>query len=152
MENWKKLKELACREIDHRGEELIAFGTDIWNHPETGYCEVRTARAAAENANVAQPEKAESKTKEQKRAEAEERNRLYRAKKGFVDRLKAVEEEISKGEARKTEINELLCSQEVLSDSGRIQELMIELKEKENSLKALYDEWEELSLKIEEIK
>ena len=112
----------------------------------------REARAAAENANAAQPEKAESKTKEQKRAEAEERNRLYRAKKGFVDRLKAVEEEISKGEARKTEINELLCSQEVLSDSGRIQELMIELKEKENSLKALYDEWEELSLKIEEIK
>ncbi len=48
MENWKKLKELACREIDHRGEELIAFGTDIWNHPETGYCEFRTARAAAE--------------------------------------------------------------------------------------------------------
>lgn len=112
----------------------------------------REARAAAERAGEAQPEKAESKTKEQKRAEAEERNRLYRAKKGFVDRLKAVEEEISKGEARKTEINELLCSQEVLSDSGRIQELMIELKEKENSLKALYDEWEELSLKIEEIK
>ena len=112
----------------------------------------REARAAAERAGEAQPEKAESKTKEQKRAEAEERNRLYRAKKGFVDRLKAVEDEISKGEARKTEINELLCSQEVLSDSGRIQELMIELKEKENSLKALYDEWEELSLKIEEIK
>ena len=112
----------------------------------------REARAAAERAGEAQPEKAESKTKEQKRAEAEERNRLYRAKKGFVDRLKAVEEEISKGEARKTEINELLCSQEVLSDSGRIQELMIELKEKENSLKALYDEWEELSLRIEEIK
>ena len=112
----------------------------------------REARAAAERAGEAQPEKAESKTKEQKRAEAEERNRLYRAKKGFVDRLKAVEEEISKGEARKTEINELLCSQEVLSDSARIQELMIELKEKENSLKALYDEWEELSLRIEEIK
>ena len=39
-----------------------------------------------------------------------------------------------------------------MSDSARIQELMIELKEKENSLKALYDEWEELSIKIEEIK
>ena len=33
------------------------------------------------------------------------------------------------------------------NDKGKI-----ELKEKENSLKALYDEWEELSLKIEEIK
>ena len=104
------------------------------------------------HSSAAQPEKAESKTKEQKRAEAEERNRLYRAKKDFVARLKKCEEEIAAGEARKEEINGLLCSQEVLSDSGRIQELMIELKEKENSLKALYDEWEELSLRIEEIK
>ena len=112
----------------------------------------REARAAAERANAAQPEKSENKTKEQKRAEAEERNRLYRAKKDFVTRLKKCEEEIAAGEARKEEINGLLCSQEVLSDSGRIQELMIELKEKENSLKALYDEWEELSIKIEEIK
>ena len=71
----------------------------------------REARAAAERANAAQPEKSENKTKEQKRAEAEERNRLYRAKKDFVARLKKCEEEIAAGEARKAEINELLCSQ-----------------------------------------
>ena len=92
------------------------------------------------------------RTKEQKRAEAEERNRLYRAKKGFVERLAACEKEITAAEARKEEINGLLCSPEVLADSQRIQSLMIELKEKEERLKKLYEEWEELSIKIEEIK
>ncbi|MFR5880244.1 MAG: hypothetical protein ACLUEQ_05255 [Cloacibacillus evryensis] len=60
--------------------------------------------------------------------------------------------EISFAERRKDEINGLLCSPEVLSDSQRIQGLMIELKEKEEALKRLYEEWEELSIKIEEIK
>ena len=96
--------------------------------------------------------KGDSKTKEQKRAEAEERNRLYRAKKDHTARLAACEKEIEDGEARKTEINELLCSPAVLSDSGQVQSLMKELKENGDSLKALYSEWEELSIIIEEIK
>ncbi len=110
----------------------------------------REALAAAENPSLR--EKSVNKNRERKRGEAEERNRLYRAKKDFVARLAACEAEIASCEARKEEIESLLCESGVLSDSGRVRGLMIELKEKENSLKALYDEWEELGLKIEEIK
>ena len=109
-------------------------------------------KLAAELRASAAESRQEARTKEQRRAEAEERNRLYRAKKDFVERLAACEKEIADVEARKEEINGLLCSPEVLADSQRIQSLMIELKEKEETLKELYEEWEELSIKIEEIK
>ncbi|WP_276797028.1 ABC-F family ATP-binding cassette domain-containing protein [Cloacibacillus porcorum] len=109
-------------------------------------------KLAAELRASAAEGRQEARTKEQRRAEAEERNRLYRAKKDFVERLAACEKEIADVEARKEEINGLLCSPEVLADSQRIQSLMIELKEKEETLKELYEEWEELSIKIEEIK
>lgn len=42
------IKTLVCEEIDRHRDELIDFGTDIWNHPELGYREVRTAQKAAE--------------------------------------------------------------------------------------------------------
>lgn len=48
MKNLKKLKELVCEEIDRHRDELIEFGTEIWIHPEPGYREFRTAKAAAE--------------------------------------------------------------------------------------------------------
>ena len=47
MKTLNELKTLACQEIDRRRQELIAFGTDIWKHPEPGYREFRTAQAAA---------------------------------------------------------------------------------------------------------
>ena len=43
-----ELKARVCEEIDRHCEEVMAFGTDIWNHPEPGYREVRTAEKAAE--------------------------------------------------------------------------------------------------------
>ena len=95
---------------------------------------------------------AESKTKEQKRAEAQERNRLYRERKVLQDKLAPVETAIEKDEARKEEISALLCSADTLSDSAKVQALMIELKEVEERLKENYPRWEELAAAIEDIK
>ena len=39
----KQLKELACKEIDRRAEEIIAIGEKILAHPEMGYREFDTA-------------------------------------------------------------------------------------------------------------
>lgn len=144
------LDDLVGRVLEIRGGRVYDYrGNYSWFIEKRAEAE---ARAAAERAEAPRAERGENKTKEQKRAEAEERNRLYRAKKGYVERLAACEDEIARNEARKEEINALLCTHEVLSDSRRVQDLMIELKEKENSLKTLYDEWEELGIKIEEIK
>ena len=95
---------------------------------------------------------AESKTKEQKRAEAEERNRLYRERKILQDKLAPIEAEIERCEARKEAISELLCDADTLADSSKVQNLMIELKETEDILKENYPLWEDLASRIEEIK
>ena len=102
---------------------------------------------AAEEKPVFVPEK----TKEQKRAEAEERNRLYRRRKVLQDKLDPVEKSIELDESRKEEISNLLCSQEVLSDSEKVQALMKELKTLEDKLKENYGEWERLTAEIEKI-
>ncbi|MDO4988656.1 MAG: ATP-binding cassette domain-containing protein [Synergistes sp.] len=141
------LDDLATRVIEIRDGRIYDYrGNYSW------FIEKRAKTSEKENAG---PKKstvaAETRTKEQKRAEAEERNRIYRAKKQFADRLTECEKEISEAEKRREEINSLLCSPNVLSNSAKIQSLMIELKEKENLLVKLYDEWEFLSVKIEEI-
>ena len=43
-----ELKKLAIQEIDKAREEIIALGTDIYQHPETGYREFRTTDLLAE--------------------------------------------------------------------------------------------------------
>ena len=63
-----------------------------------------------------------------------------------------MEKQIAADEARKTEISKLLCDTEVLADSARVQQLMIELRETEARLAGNYPKWEELAAKIEAIK
>ncbi|MCE5201118.1 MAG: ABC-F family ATP-binding cassette domain-containing protein [Synergistaceae bacterium] len=92
------------------------------------------------------------RTKEQKRAEAEVRNRLYRERKAYQDELKPIEDAIERDEKRKEEISALLCSPEVLADSANVQSLMIELKEIESRLRDNYPKWEVLADAIEVIK
>lgn len=43
-----ELKKRAIQEIDKAREEIIALGTDIYQHPETGYREFRTTDVLAE--------------------------------------------------------------------------------------------------------
>ena len=102
-------------------------------------------------AEEAKPEPKEVKTKDQKRQEAEERNRLYKERKKFEDQLRPVEKKIETKEARKDEISALLCDAEVLADSSKVQSLMIELKDIEAELVTLNEKWEELAEKIAEI-
>ena len=90
-------------------------------------------------------------TKEQRRAEAERRNTLYRKRKVFVDRIGPLEQKIAGAEARQAEIDALLCDAEVLADSAQVQELMIERKKLEESLILDYGEWEELSEAMEAV-
>ncbi|MBR4400294.1 MAG: ABC-F family ATP-binding cassette domain-containing protein [Synergistes sp.] len=144
------LDDLVTRVLEIRGGRLYDYrGNYSWFIEKRAEKEREEEAAAAAKKSAAAPE---NRTKEQKRAEAEERNRLYRAKKGLSDRLKACEKEIEEKESRKEEINAMLCSPEVLSDSAKIQSLMIELNGTEDALRRLYSEWEELGVKIEEIK
>lgn len=145
------LDDLVDRVIEIRDGVLYDYpGNYSW------FIEKRKRQAEAMTESRANaPEKQEAapeRTKEQKRAEAEERNRLYRERKVFQAQLDPIEKSIETDEARKEEISALLCDAEVLSDSVKVRELMLELKETENRLKENYPKWEELAAKIEEIK
>jgi len=85
---------------------------------------------------------------EKKRLEAIRRNELYRKKQNIQKEIDPVEEEITLLESRKDEIDALLCSEEVLSNSSRISSLMVERNEIEQKLSSLYEIWEELTDKL----
>ncbi|AER66237.1 ABC transporter related protein [Thermovirga lienii DSM 17291] len=85
---------------------------------------------------------------EKKRLEAIRRNELYRKKQSIQKKIDPVEEEITLLESRKDEIDTLLCSEEILSNSSRISSLMVERNEIEQKLSSLYEIWEDLTDKL----
>jgi ATP-binding cassette, subfamily F, member 3 len=83
--------------------------------------------------------------RESRRAEAEERNRRYREKKAHEEKLRPVEEEIQRLEARDKEIESLSSDPEVYKDRDRAKALGRERAEITSRLTTLYERWEALA-------
>ena len=83
--------------------------------------------------------------RESRRVEAEERNRRYREKKAQEEKLRPVEEEIHRLEARDKEIESLTSDPEVYRDRDRAKSLGRERAELTSRLTTLYERWEELA-------
>ncbi|MDR1132759.1 MAG: ABC transporter ATP-binding protein, partial [Synergistaceae bacterium] len=66
--------------------------------------------------------------KEKRRREAEDRNRISRDRKKFLDKLASIERSIESSEARRGEIDAKLCDPATLADSPAVQALMRERK------------------------
>lgn len=94
--------------------------------------------------------KTELSLKEQKRLEAEKRNRVYKKTQVIRKELDPLEKKIQEMEHRKSEIEGLLCAPEVLADSGQVREYMVELGKINESLESFMPRWEELMEKLEE--
>jgi len=89
------------------------------------------------------------KTKDEKRSEAEARNRLAKMRKPLTDELKAVEERIAALETEKT-INEgLICDPEISRDRQQLKALAESLLTAQAELERLYSRWSEVSEKLE---
>ena len=86
-----------------------------------------------------------------KQKEAEQRNRIYRQKKDFQDKLKLVEEKIKILESNKANAEVQLCDPVILKDSKKVQSLMIDLKKYNQELTTLTKTRENLILKIKEL-
>jgi len=91
------------------------------------------------------------KTKEEKRREAEERNRMSRARRALEKDIQGVEADITARESRKAEIEALLCNPEILKDGGRIKALNVELKTVAAALDTDYLRWNDLAARIEDM-
>jgi ATP-binding cassette subfamily F protein 3 len=89
------------------------------------------------------------KTKEEKRQEAEERNRLFRITKALRDELAGLEERILTLEERKGENERTLCAPDIHREPQKIKQLNQELIDIVQGLENLYASWDELTKKIE---
>jgi ATP-binding cassette, subfamily F, member 3 len=89
------------------------------------------------------------KTKEQKRAEAEERNRLYRENKPFKDRLSRIELEISEAEKKVQDLTAMLADPELYREKKRFFEIMEAHTRVKRKVEELTAEWERLSAEAE---
>ncbi len=148
------LDNLACRVIEIRDGRMYDYpGNYSWfiekREEQIRQQSAGEAPAAGGKKTAAEPE---PDAREKRRLEAEERNRLYRERKVFADRIGPLEEKIARDEARRDEVDALLCDPKNLSDSTKVQELMIERKALEEAIAADYEEWERLSAAMEAIK
>ena len=90
------------------------------------------------------------KTREQKRAEAEARAALNKKLKSTRNRLKTVEADLEKKNARYDELMELMASDELYADPDRFNEALGEYNKLKQLIPALEEEWLELQSTIEE--
>ncbi len=97
------------------------------------------------------PQNTSSKTKEQKRAEAEARNRQFQSRKKYLDEQKELERKIEELEENKNTLSEKLCDPEFLKNSTLVSQAMKELKNTERLLEEKYNVWETTSKYLDEI-
>ncbi len=98
--------------------------------------------------SMTQPEISRPQAVRKARPNNETLREVREVKKGIAQ----AERDIAATEARISEIDEELCRPETLGDSGRVQALMIERDNLDKGLKDLYSRWEELSIRLEDLK
>jgi len=115
----------------------------------------RTHAANGSTLSAAVPEVAAAvagpKTKEQKRAEAEARNRAYRVTKDRKIRLAQVDEELARSQSRYDELVALMATPELYSDQASFDAALAEYSAIKSALPGLEDEWMRLTEEIERL-
>ena len=109
----------------------------------------RDAGPARRTDPVAAPAGRNVKTREQRRAEAEERNRRNRALKKERERLRQVEAALGPAQERLAQLETMMADQELYNDARRFDECMTEYAALSKKVPALETEWLELTEKIE---
>jgi len=89
------------------------------------------------------------KTKEEKRLEAEERNRLSRITRALKNELAELEERIATLEEKKAENERNLCAPDIHKEPQKIKQLNQELVDMARELENLYASWDDLTGKVE---
>jgi len=108
------------------------------------------ADATAGDAPVV-PRSSGPKTKEQKRAEAEARNKAYRSGKPERSRVGILEEEMAKAEARDAELLALLGEPALYTDKKAFDKAMAEYNELKSRRAKMDGEWLELTEALERL-
>ena len=109
----------------------------------------RAVKSAGPEAGQAAGSSRNVKTKEQRRAEAEERNRRSRALRETKKRLDEVEAALTPSHKRYDELMTLMADEALYNDSQKFDDCMAEYQALSKKIPALEAEWLELSEKME---
>ena len=109
----------------------------------------RAVKSAATEAGQAAGSSRNVKTKEQRRAEAEERNRRSRALRETKKRLDEVEAALTPAHKRYDELMTLMADEALYNDPQKFDECIAEYQALSKKITALEAEWLELSEKME---
>ena len=135
-----KLAELqAAAQGETSSKKVSSYGTSGARAVKSSGPEV--GQAAGSSRNV--------KTKEQRRAEAEERNRRSRALRETKKRLDEVEAALTPAHKRYDELMTLMADEALYNDPQKFDECMAEYQALSKKIPALEAEWLELSEKME---
>ncbi|HSB78631.1 MAG TPA: ATP-binding cassette domain-containing protein [Candidatus Methylomirabilis sp.] len=91
------------------------------------------------------------RTRDAKRAVAEARQRKSRETAPLRARLKELESEIAKAEARIQDLTDQMANPDLYKDGDRAREVTRERKALEEQVRSLYGKWEELALRLESV-
>lgn len=91
------------------------------------------------------------KTKEERRLEAQDRNRLSRITRDLKNELAALEDRIARLETRKAENEKSLCAPDIHKEPQIIRQLNQELADLARELEGLYAAWDRLAARMETV-
>jgi ATP-binding cassette subfamily F protein 3 len=91
------------------------------------------------------------KTKEQKRIEAEARNKLYSVSKPVKDKVHKLEKSIKLQEDKLKEIESRMAAKDFYADTENVKKVTTEFKEAKDKLNNLYHEWMEQTKKLSKL-
>ncbi len=159
------VRAVANKVVDVRDHKVTLYDGD-YDYYQFKRAELE-GRAAAEAAGVTAPAASQAKsaqvtvaapaapagrnvkTKEQRRAEAEERKRRNEALKGEKKRLREVEAALEPARKRYQQLMDLMADEALYNDSAKFDECMKEYTALSKKIPSLEEEWLELSELIE---
>ncbi len=145
-----------CIEFRHRKiKEFIGGVEDYLRRRNTSTIDEAFRPTSARQADVAAaapaPKMSEADRKEQKRLEAELRNKRYAATKELKKKLSVVEKSVERLESEKSRFQEDLARPETYADAARARELQKRLAEIDSRLADQYSQWEKLAADLESV-
>ncbi len=130
--------------------ELRKNELNIYNGNVEYYLSKKNDDSVQSNDGTLKEAKKETK-KDQKRIEAELRQKKYNATKGIKEKIHEVEKEIEKLESKKIQLEQELADPDVFSNPILAKEKNISYNETKDKLEKLINEWAELNHELEKI-
>ena len=121
-------------------------------HADAGGVNILDAESNFSAGSVDLPSTRKSfKTKEEKRLEASERNRLSRITRDLKNELAALEDRIARMEERKAENETTLCAPDIHREPHKIKQLNQDLVDIARELEGLYAAWDRMTAEMETV-